>query len=257
MAWKDKFPFKDIPPLTTRIRYINESSDGHLKALIPDNIIVGDLGSNRRKDRVDHGLIIGRVSAKDLSKSDLKACLDLVESTSSHDYKASSLGWSRARKSKEMRLPDLRYLLLRRSNDETPQGFMSFMLTFEDGFEVIYLYEIHLHDELQGLGLGKQLMSILEGAGEIAEVKKSMLTVFKANKKALRFYKKLGYAEDDFSPRPRKLRNGVVKEPDYVILSKEVSMNYNDTKSRHLNNHVERVCTSGSSIRPSKKRKAR
>ncbi|CAD6447825.1 3a6474f7-a51a-47dd-a2f9-c5bc5f5410e4 [Sclerotinia trifoliorum] len=29
-------------------------------------------------------------------------------------------------------------------------GFMSFMPTFEDGFKVIYLYEIHLSEELRG-----------------------------------------------------------------------------------------------------------
>ena len=247
----------DIEPLTTRIQCINESSGGYLKALVPDDVITWDTSPDSRERCASHGLHFDRVLAKDLSQSDLKACLDLVESTSSGDYKASSIGWSRVRKSKEMLLPDLRYVLLRKSHNGVLRGFMSFMLTFEDGFEVIYLYEIHLHCELQGSGLGKHLMSIFEGAGSIAEVKKAMLTVFKANEKALRFYEKLGYAEDDFSPRPRKLRNGVLKEPDYVILSKEILGNYDDAEVQRLKKRAKRASTAGSSMPLSKKRKAR
>ena len=247
----------NIGSLTTRIQCINESAGGYLEALVPDDAITLDAHPDGRRLCKSHDLQIDRLLAKDLSKSDLKACLDLVESTSSGDYKASSMGWSRARKSKEMRLPDLRYVLLKRSHDGVPQGFMSFMLTFEDGFEVIYLYEIHLHSDLQGSGLGKHLMSIFEGAGSIVEVKKAMLTVFNANSRALRFYEKLGYAVDDFSPRSRKLRNGVVKDPDYVILSKGISKNYNDTKRRRLNKRAKTACTSRSSTPLSKKRKMR
>ena len=36
----------------------------------------------------------------------------------------------------------------------------------------------------------------------------------------MRFYERLGYEKDEFSPEPRVLRNGTVVEIDYVILSK-------------------------------------
>lgn len=122
-----------------------------------------------------------------------------------------------------MRLPDLRYLLVKPAAStaaDNVEAFLSFMITYEDGHEVVYCYEIHLLDHLQGCGLGKHLMGIMEEVGRKVGVEKGMLTVFLENEGALRFYKKLGYVEDDYSPRPRKLRSGVVKKPDYIILSK-------------------------------------
>ena len=257
MVWKDKFPFVDIEPSKTRIQFINESSAKILSALVPETVLALNTLRNDRQCHAIQDLSVERVVAGNLSKSDLNACLDVVENTSSNDYKSSSAGWSRAKKRKEMQLPDLRYIIIRKAHGGDIMGFASFMLTFEDGYEVIYLYEIHLHRDLQGLGLGKQLMEMFEGAGSIAEVKKAMLTVFKANDKALRFYENLGYSEDDFSPRPRKLRNGIVKEPDYVILSKELSSKYDDAEVRRFNRRAEKLANCNAIMPPSKKRKAR
>ena len=254
MARKNKHLSVDLESSITRIQQINESSDGYLEDLVPDEAFQWEAKFDANKRVLPSHAT--RVLARDLTKRDLRACLDLIASTSSADYRASSMGWSRAKKSKEMQLPDLRYVLLRSSRDGGLQGFMSFMLTFEDGFEVIYLYELHLRSEMQGLGIGNNLMAILEKAGRTAEIKKAMLTVFKANEKALRFYKKLGYEEDDFSPRPRKLRNGIVKEQDYIILSKEISKDYDDAEVRRLNRLAERSHPLGSSMPPSRKRKA-
>ena len=166
-------------------------------------------------------------SSSTISDKDLTACFNLVRGTSSADYEASSKGWSPAKKWKEMRLPDLRYILLKQKEydegqDGFPQvgGFLSFMLTYEDGYEVIYCYELHLSPQLRGTGLGKWLMEMMEEVGKKARVEKAMLTVFKANRAAMTFYERLGYEEDDYSPRPRKLRGGVLKEPDYMIMSK-------------------------------------
>ncbi|KAL8684783.1 MAG: hypothetical protein Q9224_006135, partial [Gallowayella concinna] len=124
-------------------------------------------------------------------------------------------------KRKEMKLPDLRYLLL---TDSTAlvQGFLSFMLTYEDGHEVIYCYEIHLSPPVQRRGLGMYLMGLMEDVGKRAGVEKSMLTVFVENQAARNFYEKLGYSEDEYSPQPRKMRHGTVKMPTYVILSKSM-----------------------------------
>lgn len=122
----------------------------------------------------------------------------------------------------------MRYLLVKAVVEnavvtEGVEGFVSFMLTYEDGYEVIYCYEIHLKPLLRGNGVGKQLIGMMEEVGRKAGVAKAMLTVFVENEGALKFYEKLGYEEDEFSPGPRKLRNGVVKNPTYIILSKALT----------------------------------
>ena len=162
-------------------------------------------------------------SPSTISRHAFEACFDLLFATSYGAYSRSSQGWSSTKKQKEMRLPDLRYLLIKPSktmSDQDIRGFISFMLTYEDGHEVIYCYEIHLDVKLQGYGVGTYLIGLMEHAGRRAGVEKAMLTVFVENKTALAFYQKLGYSKDDYSPEPRRLRNRVVKKPDYVILSK-------------------------------------
>lgn len=205
-------------------------------------------------------------SAATISTADLDACLDLVELTSSEDYAASGAGWSRPKKRKEMKLPDMKYLILRDcassadmrqagvgagtdkadepkieatslgkassglkgsadkhvNNKSIVLGFLSFMVTYEDGKEVVYCYEIHLAAAARGRGLGVLLMSRMEEIGRSVGVEKAMLTVFRSNVVACRFYEKVGYAVDEYSPQPRRLRNGTIKEFDYMILSKRL-----------------------------------
>ncbi|MCJ1231776.1 hypothetical protein MMC12_008455 [Toensbergia leucococca] len=177
-------------------------------------------------------------SPSTLSPHDLTATFNLIATTSSAAYASSSLGWSPSKKRKEMLLPDLRYLLLKpiiipaedNTTTTTPtiattppavvEAFMSFMLTYEDGREVIYCYEIHLAEHLQRKGVGTALMRLLEEVGRAVGVEKAMLTVFLANEGARGFYEGLGYGVDEFSPQPRRLRGRVATVPDYVILSK-------------------------------------
>lgn len=164
-------------------------------------------------------------TAETITKPDLTACFNLINLTSSTDYAASSMGWHPSPKRREMRLPDLRYLLIK-SKAEVPsiEAFLSFMLTYEDGHEVVYCYEVHMMPSLQGKGLGRYLVDIMEQVGAEAGMEKAMLTVFLRNEGALKFYERLGYAEDEYSPEPRRLRNGIVKMPDYVILSKALDV---------------------------------
>jgi len=159
----------------------------------------------------------------------LQTCFNLIEETSANDYRHSEMKWSSAKKQKEMVLPDLRYIILMDqsttqigTNEPVAAGFISFMITYEDGHEVVYIYEIHFAPPWQGKGLGKKLMNIVETIGRNAGVEKSMLTVFKANDRAVTWYLRQGYSEDEFSPGPRRLRNGTVKEPSYMILSKNL-----------------------------------
>ncbi|KAL9100776.1 MAG: hypothetical protein Q9163_003893, partial [Psora crenata] len=179
-------------------------------------------------------LTVSLESPRTVSPGDFEACFDLVATTSSEDYATSSMGWSPAKKKREMRLPDMRYLLLKKKPlgpveeeqypDRAVVGFLSFMLTYEDGYEVVYCYEIHLAPELRAKGIGERLMCIFETIGVKAGVQKAMLTVLAVNDAARRFYERIGYEEDDFSPTARTLRGGIVKKPDYAILSKALTM---------------------------------
>ena len=87
-------------------------------------------------------------TAKALSAVDFEACFKLVETTSSEDYKLSKDGWKPLSKKKEMKLLDLKYLLVKRKDQVC--GFISFMPTYEDDYPVMYCYEIHLSSILQG-----------------------------------------------------------------------------------------------------------
>ncbi|CAI7626741.1 unnamed protein product [Penicillium pancosmium] len=214
-------------------------------------------------------------SSSTIPPLDLEACLDLIEQTSGDAYTASGIGWSRPKKRKEMKLPDMKYLLVRGDSEHEPEGpllsaddaqgeprlavipdepvselksgsetrqkdkdqnesqrqssesarilgFLSFMVTYEDGKEVVYCYEIHLSRVARGRGLGGVLMNRMEGIGRLIGLEKAMLTVFKSNVAAREFYRKGGYEVDENSPQPRTLRNGTVKEWDYEILSKRL-----------------------------------
>ena len=191
-------------------------------------------------------------SSSTISSEDLSSCFKLIEYTSSKQYAESSSGWHPIRKRKEMRLPDIKYLMVKMGSKEKSdldlllsegkeldgelKSFVSFMLTYEDGIEVIYCYELHLAPGWRGMGMGKFLMAHVEEVGRKAGVKKSMLTVFRANQAARGFYERMGYEEDEYSPRPKKLRGGVVKEADYIILSKSLVKEANSVDIHGLAN---------------------
>lgn len=174
---------------------------------------------------------------------EIESCLDQVHTTSGDDYHKSSKGWNAKRKLREMRDPDLRYLLVSQTpvppatatgtpstdSGETPAktptfaGFLSFMITYEDGSPVLYIYEIHLDTSVRGNGLGRHLMDIVETIAVNTHMTKLMLTVFRSNDAAIKWYHGLGFGVDEYSPPEKKLRNGTIKRADYLILSKPVA----------------------------------
>lgn len=182
------------------------------------------------------GYCIRFESSTSLSDPDFETCFKLLESTSANDYKYSGKGWSPASKKREMRDPLMKYLLLRKETDDLEAGsapsvgqivgFLSFMLTEENTFEVIYCYEIHLMKEARGKGFGKILMRTMESIGASVPVEQAMLTVFTSNQSAEMFYEYLGYLWCDEEPQPpkKKLRGRKVEapEPSYIIMSKDL-----------------------------------
>lgn len=87
-------------------------------------------------------------TASQLSKADLDTCFELIKQTSMEDYQKSKDGWNPRAKRTEMRLLDLKYILVK-SGDQI-KGFASLMPTYEDDYPALYCYEIHLDLELQG-----------------------------------------------------------------------------------------------------------
>lgn len=159
-------------------------------------------------------------SAQVMTDSDLQACLEIISETSKDDYKNSSIGWKPSRKKREMKDLDMKYLTIRDGN--VINGFASFMFTRDEDLAVLYIYEIHLRSTLRGKGLGKRLMALIEDAARLAGVEKCMLTVFKSNTMAWKWYESMGYGIDETNPGDLVLRGGRVKTSDYLILSKKV-----------------------------------
>ena len=85
-----------------------------------------------------------------LSDDELNSCFSLIEETSRPDYERSAWKWRPAKKLKEMRSPELRYILVRDAETRVIRGFSSLMPTYEEGQPVVYCYEIHLKPGLQG-----------------------------------------------------------------------------------------------------------
>jgi N-alpha-acetyltransferase 40 len=205
------------------------ASEFFQKYLAQDDIAAITSDDSSHEARSLHVTLIGTCDSLTAENEGLlEQCLRLIESTSAECYRNSETKWSLYKKRKEMHLPDMRYLILVENNTDPSimeprvAGFVSFMITYEDRKQVVYCYEIHLTSPWQGKGIGKKLMAIVEGVGRRVGMEKSMLTVFKANARAVKMYESIGYREDEFSPGPTKLRNGKVKEPSYVILSKDL-----------------------------------
>jgi ribosomal protein S18 acetylase RimI-like enzyme len=119
-------------------------------------------------------------------------------------------GWSRLRKQEEMSDPNGRFLLLsdstKISDKESPAAaFLYFQFLMEDSLEadesvpVLYVLELAVERAFQGLGLGRSLMASAERIASSQGMEKVVLTVFKNNLAARKFYAALGYTVDEIS----------------------------------------------------------
>ena len=229
-VFKSRRHLKPSTPAKPQLSVENEIASSTPTDLLDD-------ASNASSDDVGYdfvGYLICFDNSETIDDEDFERCFSLIESTSAATYKASSTGWSATKKRKEMKLLDMKYLLLKSLSQQchsvrttgsrigSTKGFLSFMVTIEDEHEVLYVYELHLCEELRGKGAGKWMMRQVEKIGRRAGLEKTILTVFRSNEAAIRFYRTLGYEKDKCSPEPRKLRGGKVKEADYLILSKNL-----------------------------------
>lgn len=91
--------------------------------------------------------------------------LDLTKRNMMHLYINAHWGWADAEKKKELMEESARYIIARNHADGTPVGFVHFRFIIEGSWEVLYLYELQLEDEIHRKGLGKHLMSTIELIG--------------------------------------------------------------------------------------------
>eukprot|EP01138_Halocafeteria_seosinensis_P005689 gb/GECG01005816.1/.p1 GENE.gb/GECG01005816.1/~~gb/GECG01005816.1/.p1 ORF type:complete len:286 (+),score=52.38 gb/GECG01005816.1/:1-858(+) len=143
--------------------------------------------------------------------------LDLTKRNMMQLYINAHWGWADAEKRKELMEDSARYIIARNKEDGKPVGFVHFRFIIEGHWEVLYVYELQLEEEVHRKGLGKHMMSTIELIGRKWGMKWVMLTVFKENTTGLKFYMdKMGYRIDELSPSMNDVRG----EYPYEILSK-------------------------------------
>ncbi|KAG4175989.1 hypothetical protein ERO13_A11G233700v2 [Gossypium hirsutum] len=98
-------------------------------------------------------------------------------------------------KRREMVAPEARYIFVYWNANEmmdnafTPLlGFLHFRFTLEEEIPVLYLYELQLDSSVQGKGLGKFLMQLVELIAQENRMGAVVLTVQKSNSLAMKFY---------------------------------------------------------------------
>ncbi|XP_028788456.1 N-alpha-acetyltransferase 40 isoform X2 [Neltuma alba] len=98
-------------------------------------------------------------------------------------------------------------------------GFVQYRFIVEEDIPVLYVYELQLEPRIQGKGLGKFLMQLIELIAQKNCMGAVMLTVQKKNLFAMNFYiNKMRYNISTMSPS--KVNPMIGKESSYEILCK-------------------------------------
>ncbi|KAG0168003.1 N-alpha-acetyltransferase 40 [Apophysomyces sp. BC1034] len=203
-----------------------DSADSNLDIANRASCLVHFLDLPVKYKRDDLDLVIDYYSIADLPEKLQSWTFELVKTNLHHMYVQSNDGWSDEGKKTEMRSSNARYLIARSASDPHDlKGFLLFQMVSEETMDddvmaqVAYCYEIQLVDNARNRGLGEYLMSLLYQIGSHWKMDKVMLTVFKANEGAFRFYQKLGYELDEISPGAC-LSKRLARKFDYELLSK-------------------------------------
>ncbi|TPP67257.1 N-alpha-acetyltransferase 40 NatD catalytic subunit [Fasciola gigantica] len=139
-------------------------------------------------------------------------------------YKQSSWKWDTDLKREEAFSPKSWLLICRIRENESSQlpliaGFASFRFEREMERPVLYCYEIQLRDRYRGRSIGRYLMNILSLIAKNSKMTSIMLTVFKFNERALRFFQNLGFVKDESDPSNFEGN----PKMDYLIMSKRIT----------------------------------
>jgi ribosomal protein S18 acetylase RimI-like enzyme len=215
---------KDLKILRKKLAKANKLDTNPLEGVATDllHFSLPKRSDDAAVEKPETALSIQYTSSVDLSDTRFKQCLDLFETNMGEQYRKSSWGLDMKAKEDELRHEKARYLLLT-PDDESDElaGFMHFRYDYDDeespAYGVIYVFEIQIDESYQRRGLGKKVMDLVEALTLQSELEKVMLTVFKANESAMKFYLGLDYSIDESSPS--KWNNPA----DYEILSKAVT----------------------------------
>lgn len=152
------------------------------------------------------------IRAKNADSECLSWIFDITERNVKDMYERSSWGWDAAEKQAELTEDAAWYFIA--SYNEKFAGFSHFRFDVDHGNVVLYCYELQLEPWARRQGLGRFMMLALESMAIRNQMLKVVLTVFKHNPSAVRFFFALGYKLDNTSP-PASTHS------DYVILSKQ------------------------------------
>ena len=194
--------------------------------------IAKDNGNN---NTTDNNVATIQYIASPLSSNLLEQCLELFEINMGEMYKQSKWGLDMEAKRNELEHKDARFLVILSSDTSVESselvtadvehkvlGFAHFRYEPDDDdhpkIPTTYLYELQVHPTVQGHGLGKKLMTLIELISLKLQMKKILLTVFHTNKGAMSFYKRNKYDIDECSPS--NFEGG--EDCDYEILSKQL-----------------------------------
>ena len=194
--------------------------------------ITNDNGNN---NTTDNNVATIQYVASPLPSNMLEQCLELFEINMGEMYKQSKWGFDMEAKRNELEHKDARFLVVLSSDTSVESselvsadvehkvlGFAHFRYEPDDDdhpkIPTTYLYELQVHPTVQGHGLGKKLMTLIELISLKLQMKKILLTVFHMNKGAMSFYKRNKYDIDECSPS--NFEGG--EDCDYDILSKEL-----------------------------------
>lgn len=184
------------------------------------NDLINKVNVQSQRDEYTYHL----VHSKDVDETTFSRLMDLFEPLMGEYYSNSSWGWNREQKLREWKDPKTRIVVVTEqnggiwkaqlpSNEERLIAFMCFRFEFgaDKSETALYVYELHVDRDFQRKGLGEYLMEVANSLSRSFNMDKTMLTVFRANKQALQFYKKLRFSPDKSSPESN--------EQDYIILS--------------------------------------
>lgn len=147
---------------------------------------------------------------KELTPSQENQIVHLFEANMKPFYEQSNTGYDPHEKREELFANASRYFLIR-SSDEL-FAFVHFRFDLDFGSRVLYLYELQVNHQCQGQGLGQYCIEQLKQIGRATKMTKIVLTVHKANQRAVDFYRKKCHFELDASDPDDD-------EVDYLILS--------------------------------------
>lgn len=133
-----------------------------------------------------------------------KFVFDLTKANMEDTYNAAPgprWRWNDAKKRGELYDTLTRYFVASNAETGEPLAFLAFRLELEDGFEVLYVYELQAGPSARRKGLGQRLMQLAELMARKNGFQWVMLTVLRNNEPAIDFYsRKLKYKIDETSP---------------------------------------------------------